>query len=64
MSIGGTILGIIIILLVIYVVVSCVRIVPQAQAYVIERLAPIMEPGRLDYILKCRLSTEWREKFC
>ncbi len=38
MSIGGTILGIIIILLVIYVVVSCVRIVPQAQAYVIERL--------------------------
>ena len=38
MSISGTIFGIIIILLVIYIVVSCVRIVPQAQAYVIERL--------------------------
>ena len=38
MSISGTIFGIMIILLVIYIVVSCVRIVPQAQAYVIERL--------------------------
>ena len=38
MSIVGTIFGIIIILFVIYVVLSCVRIVPQAQAYVIERL--------------------------
>ena len=34
----GTIFMIIIILLVVYIVTSCVRIVPQAQAYVIERL--------------------------
>lgn len=34
----GTILMIIIILLIVYIVTSCVRIVPQAQAYVIERL--------------------------
>ena len=38
MSIFGTIFMIIIILLVVYIVTSCVRIVPQAQAYVIERL--------------------------
>ena len=34
----GTIFMIIIILLIVYIVTSCVRIVPQAQAYVIERL--------------------------
>lgn len=33
-----TIFMIIIILLIVYIVTSCVRIVPQAQAYVIERL--------------------------
>ena len=35
---AGTIFMIIIILLLVYIVTSCVRIVPQAQAYVIERL--------------------------
>ena len=38
MNIAGTIFMIIILLLIIYIVTSCVRIVPQAQAYVIERL--------------------------
>ena len=38
MGIGSLILGIIVVLIVIYVILSCVRIVPQAQAYVIERL--------------------------
>ena len=35
---AGTIFMILIILLIVYIVTSCVRIVPQAQAYVIERL--------------------------
>ena len=35
---AGTIFMIIIILLIVYIVTSCVRIIPQAQAYVIERL--------------------------
>ena len=35
---AGTIFMIIIILLIVYIVTSCVRIVPQAQANVIERL--------------------------
>ena len=35
---AGTFFMIIIILLIVYIVTSCVRIVPQAQAYVIERL--------------------------
>ena len=38
MGIGSMILGIIVVLIVIYIILSCVRIVPQAQAYVIERL--------------------------
>lgn len=38
MRIGSMILGIIVVLIVIYIILSCVRIVPQAQAYVIERL--------------------------
>lgn len=38
MAIGSIILGIIVIFIVIYIILSCVRIVPQAQAYVIERL--------------------------
>ena len=35
---AGTIFMVIVILLIVYIVTSCVRIVPQAQAYVIERL--------------------------
>ncbi len=38
MNIIGTILMILLILVVLYTVISCVRIVPQAHAYVIERL--------------------------
>lgn len=38
MGIGSMILGLIVIFIVIYIILSCVRIVPQAQAYVIERL--------------------------
>lgn len=38
MSIAGNIFLAILIILVVYVIISCVRIVPQAQAYVIERL--------------------------
>ncbi len=38
MRVIGLILPIIIIILIIYLLTSCVRIVPQAQAYVIERL--------------------------
>ena len=35
---GGAIVAIIILLLIIWVVLSCIKIVPQAQAYVVERL--------------------------
>ena len=38
MAIGSLIFGIIVVFIVVYVILSCVRIVPQAQAYVIERL--------------------------
>lgn len=60
-----TIFMIIIILLIVYIVTSCVRIVPQAQAYVIERLGAynIMEHGPLECILKCHLLTVLQRKF-
>ena len=38
MNIIGNVFLVIVLILVIYIIVSCVRIVPQAQAYVIERL--------------------------
>ncbi|MCD7736666.1 MAG: paraslipin, partial [Lachnospiraceae bacterium] len=37
-GIGGSVLIVILVLLVLWVVASCIRIVPQAQAFVIERL--------------------------
>ena len=58
---AGTIFMIIIILLIVYIVTSCVRIVPQAQAYVIE--VHIMEHGPLECILKCHLLTVLQRKF-
>ena len=36
---AGTIFMIIIILLIVYIVTSCVRIVPQAQAYVMHQVS-------------------------
>ena len=38
---GGAIAAIIILALIIWVVLSCIKIVPQAQAYVVERLGEI-----------------------
>ena len=43
-------LGILILLIVIGVVVSCVRIVRQAQALVIERLGAYQQPGEQDFM--------------
>ena len=37
-GIGGIIIGIIIVLFIVWLVISNIRIVPQANAYVIERL--------------------------
>lgn len=43
---------IIIVVLVLWICVSCIKIVPQAQAYVIERL------GCLSVHLECRIQSE------
>ena len=48
---AGTIFMIIIILLIVYIVTSCVRIVPQAQAYVIERLGAYNVTMRIDTVV-------------
>ena len=47
---GGLIFLILILVLVVVIVTSCIKVVPQARAYVIERL----EPGSRDYILRFR----------
>ena len=60
MNIIGNVFLVIVLILVIYNIVSCVRIVPQAQAYVI--LARITARGPWDCILRYRLLTGWRER--
>lgn len=37
------------------VLVSCVKVVPQAKAYVLERLEDTRQHGELVSILKCHL---------
>lgn len=63
MGVFGTIFMIIIILLVVYIVTSCVRIVPQAQAYVIERLGAYNGTWSVGSILRYRLLTALQRKF-
>ena len=49
--IGGLIgFGIVIIVILFIIALSCINIVPQAHAYVVERLGTYRQPGRLDFI--------------
>lgn len=62
---GNIVIAIIIlIVVVILILASCIKIVPQANAYVVERLGAYQEPGRLVFISKCRSSTVWQKEFC
>ena len=54
---GGLIFLVVIIVIVLWVLASCVRIVPQAYAMVVERLGAYKEPGIQESILRHRLST-------
>lgn len=60
---AGTIFMIIIILLIVYIVTSCVRIVPQAQAYVIERLGAYNGTWSVGMHFKVPLLTVLQRKF-
>lgn len=44
------------------ILLSCINVVPQARAYVIERLGGYREHGESEYTSKSLLSTELQEK--
>jgi regulator of protease activity HflC (stomatin/prohibitin superfamily) len=46
MDIFGTLAILLLILIAIFIIVTNIRIVPQAKAYVVERLGLIILPGR------------------
>lgn len=60
---GGGIAGILMIFLlviVLFIAASCVKIVPQASAYVVESLGNTKAPGQPVFILRFRLSSAWQ----
>lgn len=59
---GGAIFLIILVVLALWIVSSCIRIVPQAYAIVLERLEHIRLPGEQVFTLNCRLSSVLQEK--
>ena len=56
------ILVIVLIIILLLILASCLKIVPQAHAYVIERLGAYQEPGRLVFISRCRSLTKLPRK--
>ena len=58
----GSILGIILLGIVIAILISCVKIVKQAQALVVERLGAYQATGEPVFILRFRSSTGWQEE--
>ena len=50
---------IIVLIIILAILASCIKIVPQAQALVVERLEPIWEPGQSVFISRCRFLTVW-----
>ena len=50
MPVVGTVLVIILIVFILLILASCIKIVPQAQALVVERLAHIWGPGAWESI--------------
>ena len=54
---------IILIVVVILILASCIKIVPQANAYVVERLGAYQGTWEV-FISKCRSSTVWQKEFC
>lgn len=54
--IGISILVVVVLLL----LTSCVKIVPQAQALVVERLGAYLDTWSVGVILKCPSSTGWQ----
>lgn len=60
---GAFISFLVIAIVVLLILSSCIRIVPQAQALVVERLgAYIWRHGRLACISRCRSLTAWQKE--
>ena len=58
---GAVISFLVIAIVVLLILSSCIRIVPQAQALVVERLGAYLETCRLACISRCRSLTAWQK---
>ncbi len=59
---AGIIFFIVLIVLVLWILASCIRIVPQAYAIVVERLGHTKKHGTQVFISKHHLLTVWQEE--
>ena len=59
---AGIIFFIVLIVLVLWILASCIRIVPQAYAIVVERLGAYKETWNTGIISKHHLLTVWQEE--
>lgn len=59
---GGVIFLIIVIVLVLWILSSCIKIVPQAYAVVLNASVHIAQHGTQVFISNCRSLREWQEK--
>ena len=59
---AGIIFFIVLIVLVLWILASCIRIVPQAYAIVVERLGAYKDHGTQVFISKHHLLTVWQEE--
>ena len=58
----GLIILVIIIVIALLLLTSCIKIVPQAKALVIERLGAYQATWSVDFILNCRSLNVWQEE--
>ena len=62
MLIGGSVMFLILVVLIIFILTSCIRIVPQAQALVVERLGGYLGTYGVGIHFMVHLLTEWQRK--
>ena len=55
---------IILVVIIILILASCIKIVPQANAYVVERLGAYQGTWEVGIHFKCRSLTVWQKESC
>lgn len=59
---GGLIALLVVLILIVLILASCIKIVPQAQAYVVERLGAYQRHGLWDCISKSPSLIRWQKE--